>query len=109
MNYSHTRLNLVKHDCYGAQKTTSYDSTERYPISVQQFKKDTQLQSINSTQKPVDMVRYFIETYTNPGDIVLDPCAGSGSTMIAAMQSGRKYIMIEKDQYYYQQIKQRTI
>lgn len=95
-------------DCYGAQKVTPYDSTERYPISVQQFKKDTQRQSINATQKPVEMVKYFIETYTNHGALVLDPCAGSGSTMIAAIQSGRKYVMIEKDQYHYEQIKQRT-
>lgn len=50
------------------------------------------------TQKPVELGRYLIRTYTNPGDIVLDNACGSGSFLVAAAMEGRKYIGIEKNQ-----------
>lgn len=50
------------------------------------------------TQKPVELGRYLIRTYTNPGDIVLDNACGSGSFLVAAALEGRKYIGIEKNQ-----------
>ena len=54
------------------------------------------------TQKPVDLIRYLIRTYTNPGDLVLDNCMGSGSTAIAAMREGRNFIGFELDEHFYQ-------
>jgi DNA modification methylase len=54
------------------------------------------------TQKPVDLIRYLIRTYTNPGDIVLDNCMGSGSTAIAALREDRHFIGFELDDHYYQ-------
>lgn len=50
------------------------------------------------TQKPVELGRYLIRTYTNPGDVVLDNACGSGSFLVAAALEGRKYIGIEKNQ-----------
>ena len=50
------------------------------------------------TQKPVELGRYLIRTYTNPGDIVLDNASGSGSFLVAAALEGRKYIGIEKNE-----------
>ncbi len=50
------------------------------------------------TQKPVELGRYLIRTYTNPGDIVLDNACGSGSFLVAAALEGRNYIGIEKNQ-----------
>lgn len=50
------------------------------------------------TQKPVDLGRYLIRTYTNKGDIVLDNACGSGSFLVAAAMEGRKYIGIEKNE-----------
>jgi site-specific DNA-methyltransferase (adenine-specific) len=52
------------------------------------------------TQKPVALFEYLILTYTNEGDMVLDNCAGSFTTAIAAMNTNRKYICIEKDATY---------
>ncbi len=52
------------------------------------------------TQKPVDLGRYLIRTYTNPGDTVLDNCCGSGSFLVAAMLEGRKSIGIEQSETY---------
>ncbi len=53
------------------------------------------------TQKPVDLIRYLIRTYTNPGDVILDNCLGSGTTVIAALREGRHYIGFELDDYYF--------
>ena len=52
---------------------------------------------IHPTQKPVEILRYFIELCTKPGDMVLDTFAGSGSTGMACKESGRKYTLIERD------------
>lgn len=50
------------------------------------------------TQKPIELGRYLIRTFTNPGDIVLDNACGSGSFLVAAALEGRQYIGIEKNQ-----------
>jgi site-specific DNA-methyltransferase (adenine-specific) len=52
---------------------------------------------IHPTQKPTEILEYFIELCTNPGDVVLDTFAGSGSTGIAAKNTGRDCILIERD------------
>ena len=77
-------------------KDNYYESTERYPRSIQVFITDNQNSSLHPTQKPVALFEYLIRTYTNPGDTVLDNCAGSGTTAIACINTGRKYICIEK-------------
>jgi len=51
--------------------------------------------AIHPTQKPLDMLRVLIENSSRPGDLVLDPFAGSGATLVAAMQSGRRAIGVE--------------
>jgi DNA modification methylase len=49
------------------------------------------------SQKPVRVMRHLIERYTKPGDLVVDPYAGSGSTGVACLKSGRRCILIEAD------------
>jgi len=61
----------------------------------------------HDTQKPVALFAYLIRTYTNPGDLVLDNAAGSGTTAIAAIDTGRNWLLIEKDPEYYQIAKDR--
>lgn len=82
---------------YGEHGLTTYDSTERFPRSVLTFSKDVQKSALHPTQKPVALIEYLIKTYTNPGDLILDSCAGSMTLAIAAMNTGRDYICIEKD------------
>lgn len=82
---------------YGEHGLTTYDSTERYPKSVWTFAKDIQKSALHPTQKPVALIEELIKTYTNPGDLVLDSCAGSCTTAIAAMNTCRNYICFEKD------------
>lgn len=86
---------------YGEHGLTTYDSTERYPRSVWKFSKDVQKSALHPTQKPVALIEELIKTYTNPGDLVLDSCAGSCTTAIAAINTGRNYICIEKDEEIY--------
>lgn len=91
-------------EVYGDQKFKElpYDSTERYPLSVIEFPSDKQRLKLHPTQKPVDLLRYLIRTYTNEGDVVLDNVMGSGSTGVAALLEGRKFIGIEKDAEHFE-------
>lgn len=78
-----------------------YDSDERFPRSVQVFAKDNRLGSPHPTQKPVALFEYLIRTYTDEGMVVLDNCAGSGTTAIAAERARRKWVCIERDPEYF--------
>ena len=55
---------------------------------------------LHPTQKPVKLLELLIKTYTNEGDLVLDNCAGSGTTWVACKNLNRNYILIEKEQEY---------
>ena len=88
-------------------KVQDYDSTERFPRSVQVFKSDKQKSKLHKTQKPVALLEYFIKTYTNEGDLVLDNVAGSGSTGEACENTNRQYILMEKDEKIYNNIIER--
>jgi site-specific DNA-methyltransferase (adenine-specific) len=69
----------------------------RYPRSIQRFNRE---RGLHPTQKPVGLFKYLIETYSLPGDVVLDPCAGSGTTGVAARDAGRRSVLIELDERY---------
>lgn len=66
-----------------------------YPVDLLAFPKDRE--RLHPTQKPVALCEYLIRTYTRPGGVVLDNCGGSGTTAIACLNTGRKFILIEKD------------
>lgn len=63
--------------------------------------------NLHPTQKPVALFEYLIKTYTNEGDLVLDNCAGSGTTGVACLNTNRNFILIEKDQEYIDVINKR--
>lgn len=97
MKKSYRRKELQT-EVYGKTKNDyTYESTERYPRSIQVFSTDTQNSSLHPVQKPVALIGYLIKTYTNKGEIILDSCAGSMTTCIAAINTCRKVICIEKD------------
>lgn len=72
----------------------------RYPKQILKFNV-VQRGTLHPTEKPVALLEYLIKTYTNPGDLVLDNCMGSGSTGEAALRTGRKFIGIEKDKDFF--------
>lgn len=86
---------------YGSQvEVITENSGERYPRSILEFDHDRGSR-VHPTQKPVALMEYLIRTYTNPGDVVLDNCMGSGTTGVAAALTGRKFIGIERDSGYF--------
>jgi site-specific DNA-methyltransferase (adenine-specific) len=104
------RSKELQTDVYGEMKNDyTYESTERYPRSIQVFPTDTQNSSLHPTQKPVALCEYMIKTYTNENEIVLDNCLGSGSTEIAAINLNRKFIGMELDNTYFNIAKERII
>ena len=98
---SHTSSN------YGEHGATHYDSTERYPRSVITFATDKQRGGLHPTQKPVALFEYLIRTYSDPGQLVLDVAAGSGTTALAAINTGRAWACMEKDPAIYEQARRR--
>lgn len=87
---------------YGSQVSVVTENTgERYPRSVLKLPHDKD-GKIHPTQKPVALFECLIRTYTMPGELVLDNTAGSGTTAIAAIQSGRRWICIERDEGYFE-------
>ena len=67
----------------------------KYPTSIWRFQKPHPSVAIHATEKPIELLRYAIRTFTDIGDVVLDNCCGSGSTLIAAKLEDRKYIGID--------------
>ena len=71
----------------------------RHPLSWQVFQRDAD--KVHPTQKPVALMEYLIRTYTNAGETVLDFTMGSGTTGVAAANTGRRFIGIERDPDYF--------
>ena len=96
---------------YMGKKPTNSSSLDgrRCPIDVLNFNRanDEFRSTHHPTEKPLELLRYLIRTYTNPGETVLDPTCGSGSTCVAAALEGRRYIGIEKSGKYIEIARQR--
>lgn len=104
-----SKRKTVNSECYGkAFELTQYDSTERYPRSVQFFSSDKQAGSFHPTQKPVAWMEFLIKTYTNEGQMVMDNTMGSGTTGVACKKNGRKFIGIERDADYFEIARRRV-
>ena len=78
---------------------------DRHPWSV--FKIHHDKAKFHPTQKPLELCEWLIKTYSNEGDVVLDFCMGSGSSIVAARQTKRNYIGVEKDPVIFQTAKER--
>jgi site-specific DNA-methyltransferase (adenine-specific) len=87
-------------EVYGKLKSVHKENKgTRYPLTVQHWPQVRK--GLHPTQKPLEMYEYFIKTYTNEGDLVLDSCIGSGTTAEACIKTKRRYLGIEKDETYY--------
>ncbi len=90
---------------YGKFSGTDITLSElRVPSSHQKFNTEV---GFHPTQKPVDLMRYLIRTYSNPGEIVLDPTMGSGTTGVAALLENRSFVGIELNPDYCEIARQR--
>lgn len=78
-----------------------------HPTNVLEYKRVYGQEKVHPTQKPTDLLAYLIKTYTKEGETVLDNCMGSGSTGVACLETGRRFIGIEKDPRYFDIAKSR--
>lgn len=86
---------------FGSSLKEDYKQTKSgYPKSILTFGTDN-TKNVHPTQKPVDLLEYLINTYTHHNQVVLDFTMGSGSTGVACMNLGRKFIGIERDEKYF--------
>lgn len=89
---------------YKAEKKT-YD--DKHPTTIISIPRKIGKGTNHPTEKPTELMEYLILTYTNEGDLILDNCAGSGTTAEASFNTGRNYINIEREQRYFDIILER--
>lgn len=95
-------------DNYGKQYEVVEEITDRkYPKTVLPFTVVSPNEVAHPTQKPVALMEYLIRTYTNAGETVLDNTMGSGTTGVACVRTGRRFIGIERDEKYFEIAKNR--
>lgn len=91
---------------YNMAQPTAYEggNTDRYPTTVLHYSvvnnDGSHGEKLHPSQKPVDLLKYLIESYSQPNDTILDFTAGSGSTGVAALETGRNFVGIEKDETF---------
>ena len=92
-----------KKQCYGKfVEVPTVISDEKFPTSIISVSREHCVgKFFHPTQKPVALLEYLIKTYSNEGDTILDNCGGSFSTAIAAINTNRCFIGIEKDENYF--------
>jgi site-specific DNA-methyltransferase (adenine-specific) len=92
-----------KDGVYGIKKLLDSEGAKlAYPKSIINVGGTRQADKIHPTQKSIKLYEYLIKTYTNPGDVVLDFCMGSGTTGVACVNTGRSFIGIEKERDYFE-------
>ena len=101
-NHSRGNMTSTMNRCYGKFGIAENDmSGMKFPTSIIEFPKEFDGKQFHPTQKPVDLLRYLVLTYTNEGDTVLDNCMGSGTTAIACIKEHRHFIGFELNKEYF--------
>lgn len=93
-------------ECYGKATKDAVQTHTSYPLSITRCNVDMKAE-YHPTQKPVALMEYLIKTYTNQNELVLDFTAGSGTTGVAAINTNRNAILIERDAAYFEIIQKR--
>lgn len=85
---------------FGVSGTENLQEYTNYPRSILRFANESK--PVHPTQKPVGLMEYLIRTYTNEGGLVLDNCMGSGTTGVACINTGRRFIGMELNKDYFE-------
>ena len=99
---------LAQNRAYGIVNHTKDNFNDiYYPTSICRFSVANRQQKLHPTEKNVGIIEYLIKTYTLEGELILDNTAGSGTLAIAAINTNRQYICIEKDPHYFEVMRDR--
>jgi site-specific DNA-methyltransferase (adenine-specific) len=90
-------------------KLPKFNNDGRMVFNCLDWYKDTVTPKVHPTQKPVPLLRRLIEIFTDKGDVVIDPCAGSGTTLLAAIQCGRKAYGFEIKKNFYKEAQEKIL
>lgn len=90
-------------------KLPKFNNNGRMIFNCFEWQKDNETPKVHPTQKPVPLLRNLIELFSDKGDVVIDPCAGSGSTLLAASQCGRRAYGFEIKKEFYKAANERTL
>jgi site-specific DNA-methyltransferase (adenine-specific) len=85
------------------EKLPKFNNNGKMVFNCMDWVKDTKTEKIHPTQKPIEVLERLIEIFTDPGDVVIDPVAGSGTTLIAAENKGRKAYGFEIKKDFFKQ------
>ena len=96
--------NLGKNNKFN-QNSSYVQKYTNYPCNVVYY--DNPKKYYHPTQKPVELLEYLIKTYSNPNNVIVDTCMGSGSTGVACRNTNRKFIGCEIEEKYYSVAEQR--
>ena len=91
------------------EKLPKFNNNGKMVFNCFDWQKDTTVQKIHPTQKPVKLLEQLIEVFTDKGDVVIDPCAGSGSTLLAAIQCDRQAYGFEIKKNFYKDAKEKVL
>lgn len=97
-----------RHKCGGVYARLEKDTTRRYtnyPRSILRF--PFKGRRVHPTQKPLELFEYLVRTYSDAGGLVLDNCMGSGTTGVACVNSGRRFVGFETDEGYFEIARER--
>lgn len=90
-------------------KLPKFNNDGRMIFNCMDWVVDNDTPKVHPTQKPVPLLRRLIEIFTDRDEVVIDPCAGSGSTLLAAAQCGRKAYGFEIDRKFYKEANEKIL
>lgn len=91
------------------EKLPKFNNNGKMIFNCLEYERDTQTEKIHPTQKPIKLLTRLIEIFTDKGDVVIDPCAGSASTLLAAAQIDRKSFGFEIKKNFYNEARQKVL
>ena len=90
-------------------KLPKFNNEGAMVMNCMEFPRDTDTPKVHPTQKPVRLLEGLIRIFSDEGDVVIDPCAGSGTTLLAAANMGRKAYGFEIDRKFYQEANDKVL